>query len=169
MKKKLVILLILGIILGLFLIDVFSTGNRHIVVVDENVALTNENGQLKDENKKLVSENTSLKSENEKLNSEISKVNNQIYSIQGAVKQKESNIIPKAIIKIQNHIEAEMGWTTPELAYDLLKEKIGRNPTKEEYKTTLLDLESKDMLYEAGNPDPYSKGKKITKKYINSL
>lgn len=169
MRKKILILIILGIILSLFLVDVFSTGNRHIVVVDENVALTNENGLLKDENKKLVSENNNLKSENQKLNSEISKVNSQMYSIETAVKQKESNILPKTIVKIENYVEAEMGWTTPELAYDLLKDKLGRNPTKEEYKKTLLELESKDMLYEAGNPDPYTKGKKITKNYIDNL
>ena len=167
MKKKLIILLILGIILSLFLVDVFTTGNRHIVVVDENVELTNENGMLKDENKKLVSENNNLKSENQKLNSEITKVNSQMYSIETAIKQKENNILPKTIVKIENYVEAEMGWTTPELAYDLLKDKLGRNPTKDEYKKTLFELESKNMLYEAGNPDPYSKGNKITKKYMN--
>jgi hypothetical protein len=169
MRKKLFLLILLGVILSLFLIDVFNTGNRHIVVVDENVALTDENGKLKNENKKLVSENSSLKNENEKLNSEISKVSSQMYSIETAIKQKESSILPKTIVKIENYVEAEMGWTTPELAYELLKDKLGRNPTKDEYKKTLYDLESKDMLYEAGNPDPYTKGNKITKRYIDNI
>ena len=167
MKKRLIILTLLFAIIVLIFLSVFQTGNNHIVVVEENVSLANENGKLKEENKNLISENSSLKLENSKLNTELTK-SNHFDSIKKAQEKELEKIIP-TIVKIEKDIKEEIGWTTPEIAKELLKEKLNRNPTREEFKKTLEDLFSKNLLFQAGYPDPYVKGKKITKQYIDNL
>lgn len=168
MKKRLIILSLLALILALIFLSVFQTGNNHIVVVEENITLTNENGKLKEENKNLLSENNSLKLENNNLNSQLTK-SAYFDSIKIEEKKELESVLPKTIVKIEKDIKDDMGWTTPEIALDLLSEKLKRKPTTEEYKKTLIDLFSKNLLFEAGYPDPYVKGKKITKKYIDNL
>jgi len=157
MKIKFILPLVLVGLLGFIIISIFSAGNRHVEVVDENVTLASENKNLKSENNKLHSINNQLLAENKQLNQELTNVNNKFLAIE---KEKES-ILPKTIVKIEKEIELELGWSTPNIAYDLLKDKLKRKPTDEEYKKTLEDLLNKNLLFYPGNPDPYVKGKKI--------
>jgi peptidoglycan hydrolase CwlO-like protein len=65
MKKK---LLIVGIaFLTLVLLDIFSSGHGHVVVVEDNIQLTGENKQLTKTNKKLTNSVNQLKAEKEEL------------------------------------------------------------------------------------------------------
>ncbi len=65
MKKK---LLIVGILfIALVVIQIFSSGTEHVVVVKDNIQLTGENKQLTTANKKLTSSVKQLKAENQEL------------------------------------------------------------------------------------------------------
>ena len=65
MKKK---LLIVGILfITIVVIQIFSSGTEHVVVVKDNIQLTGENKQLTTANKKLTTSVNELKAENEEL------------------------------------------------------------------------------------------------------
>jgi len=65
MKKK---LLIVGAsFIALILLDIFSSGHGHVVVVEDNIHLTGENKQLTKANKKLTNSVNQLKQENQQL------------------------------------------------------------------------------------------------------
>jgi cell division protein FtsB len=165
MKKKFLLPIVLLAVIILVLFNVFNAGDKHVTVVKDNENLVAENGQLKTENGKLKSENSQLKEINNKLSSSLISIKD---SVKSTIKQSQG-ILPKAIIKIEKEINAELGWCTPDMAYSLLEEKLGKIPSKEEYKETLLDLLDKDMLYFPGNPDPYVKGKKVSKSKIDKI
>ena len=162
MKKKVLLYVVLLAIIGFIILNIFTAGDKHVEVVEDNITLTNENSQLKTENNQLKSENSQLKSENQQLNSQISTLSN-------LAKKEAETILPKTIIKIEKEVEDNMGWTFPKQAYDLLKEKLKKEPTDEEYKKTLTELIQKDLLYYPGVPDPYMKGKKVLKSEINRV
>lgn len=162
MKIKFVLPLVLVGLLGFVLIDIFSAGNRHVEVVDENVALVSENQNLRTENNKLHSLNDQLLAENKQLNQELTNTTL-------AIKKEKESVLPKAIVKIEEEIELELGWSTPDIAYSLLEDKLKRKPTVEEYKKTLEDLLNKNLLFYPGNPDPYVKGKKISSSDLTKI
>jgi len=161
MKKKVLLYVVLLAIIGFITLNIFTAGDKHVEVVEDNITLTNENSQLKTENNQLKSENSQLKSENQQLNSQISTLS--------IAKKEAETILPKTIIKIEKEVEDNMGWTFPEQAYDLLKEKLKRKPTDEEYKKTLIELIQKDLLYHPGVPDPYMKGKKVSNSEVDKV
>lgn len=156
MKKKLSIIgFIVGSTIFLVIYNVFFSANKHIVVVKKNNELYTKNDSLCGINEKLQTENNKLKDENKLL----SNLNDSLSSEIG-------NILPKVITSIKKEINESYNWTTPELALDLLKEKLKRIPSKDEYRQTLKELESENLLYHSGYPDPSSKGEKIE---INEL
>lgn len=155
MKVKFILPLVLVGLLGFVFIDIFSAGNRHVEVIDKNVTLVSENQNLKTENNKLHSLNNQLLAENKQLNQELTNTTL-------AIKKEKESVLPKVIVKIEEEIELELGWSTPDIAYSLLEEKLKRKPTIEEYKKTLGDLLNKNLLFYPGHPDPYVKGKKIS-------
>lgn len=65
MKKK---LLIVGVLfITLVVVQIFSSGTEHVVVVKDNIHLTGENKKLTTANKKLTNSVNQLKAENEEL------------------------------------------------------------------------------------------------------
>ena len=170
MKKKFLLPGLLLVTVVFVLLNIVTAGDKHVTVVEDNATLANENGKLKSENKQLKSENNKLASLNNKLSTDLTKVMSAAKST-FAIKKPEvvNEVLPKIIVTIEEDIESDLGWCTPDIAYNLLEEKLGKTPTQEEYKRTLLDLLSKNMLFHPGDPDPYVKGKKVTKSEINKL
>lgn len=165
MKRQIILLAVLGGLITIVLFSDYSAGTHHVKTIDENTVLVKENGNLKSEVKNLKSENSKLKSNNLELATQLTSIN----KVLSAKTKEASTKLPKAIVNIEEELEIQLGWCTPEIAYDLLTEKLGNEPTKEEYQKTLLDLLKKDMLYEPGTPDPYVRGKKFTISKINKI
>lgn len=65
-NKRIIIGSIIGFI-GITCLQVFSTGHKHVVVVQENVTLTGENKALTSENKGLKTSVANLEQKNDKL------------------------------------------------------------------------------------------------------
>ena len=65
-KRRVIFVTAIGFISIVFL-QVFSSGHKHVVVVEENVSLTNENKALTSENKGLKQSVSELKAENQEL------------------------------------------------------------------------------------------------------
>lgn len=167
--KKFLLPGLLLIIIGFVLLEIIAAGDTHVVVVEDNMTLASENGKLKTENKKLKSENSKLAELNNKLSSDLKQVTVADPYPAAASTSKTEDALPKAVITIEQEIDAEMGWCTTDIAYDLLEEKLGKKPTKEQYKYALLDLLKRNMLYHPGEPDPYVKANKVTIKEIENL
>jgi cell division protein FtsB len=68
-KRRVIIITAIGFISIVFL-QVFSSGHKHVVVVEENVSLTNENKALTKENKGLKQSVSELEEENKELTDE---------------------------------------------------------------------------------------------------
>ena len=68
MKKKRRVIMFTAIgFIAIVCLQVFSSGHKHVVVVEENVSLTNENKALTSENKGLKQSVSELKAENQEL------------------------------------------------------------------------------------------------------
>ena len=68
MKKKRRVIFITAIgFISIVCLQVFTSGHKHVVVVEENVSLTNENKGLKSENRGLKKSVSELKAENKAL------------------------------------------------------------------------------------------------------
>jgi peptidoglycan hydrolase CwlO-like protein len=65
MKKKL--LIVGALFITIVVIQIFSSGTEHVVVVKDNIHLTGENKKLTTANKKLTNSVNQLKAENEEL------------------------------------------------------------------------------------------------------
>jgi uncharacterized protein (DUF3084 family) len=65
MKKKL--LIVGALFITIVVIQIFSSGTEHVVVVEDNIQLTGENKQLTTANKKLTNSVNQLKAENQEL------------------------------------------------------------------------------------------------------
>jgi len=65
MKKKL--LIVGALFITIVVIQIFSSGTGHVVVVKDNVKLTGENKQLTTANKQLTNSVSQLKAENQEL------------------------------------------------------------------------------------------------------
>lgn len=108
MKKK---LLIVGIaFLTLVLLDIFSSGHGHVVVVEDNVQLNVEKKQLTTANKKLTRSVGQLKAANEVLVEEkqnleemVSEVINDLDSTKSVVKDIKKELAnEKDVIRKQS-------------------------------------------------------------------
>jgi hypothetical protein len=88
MKKK---LLIVGIsFITLICIQIFSSGNEHVVVVDDNIQLTGENKQLTTANKKLTNNVNQLKEENQELTVDKANLENMVAEVIGDLDSTKS-------------------------------------------------------------------------------
>jgi uncharacterized protein (DUF3084 family) len=65
MKKKL--LIVGALFITIVVIQIFSSGTEHVVVVEDNIQLTGENKKLTTANKKLTNSVNQLKAENQEL------------------------------------------------------------------------------------------------------
>jgi predicted nuclease with TOPRIM domain len=88
MKKK---LLIVGAsFIALILLDIFSSGHGHVVVVDDNIQLTGENKQLTTANKKLTNNVNQLKEENQELTEDKANLENMVAEVIGDLDSTKS-------------------------------------------------------------------------------
>ena len=88
MKKK---LLIVGIsFITLICLQIFSSGNEHVVVVDDNIQLTGENKQLTTANKKLTNNVNQLKAENQELTEDKANLETMISAVIGDLDSTKS-------------------------------------------------------------------------------
>jgi hypothetical protein len=108
MKKK---LLIVGIsFIVLICLQIFSSGNEHVVVVKDNINLTGENKKLTTANKKLTNSVNELKAENEELTEDkanlqqmVSEVIGDLDSTRSVVKDIKKELLnEKDIIRKQS-------------------------------------------------------------------
>ena len=106
MKKK---LLIVGILfLTLVLLDIFSSGHGHVVVVEDNIQLTGENKQLTKANKSLTNSVNKLKEENQELTEDkenletmVAEVIGDLDSTQSVVKQIKKELTDEKDLNIK--------------------------------------------------------------------
>ena len=88
MKKK---LLIVGIsFITLICLQIFSSGNEHVVVVDDNIQLTGENKKLTTANKNLTNSVNELKAENEELVEDKANLEGMVASVIGDLDSTKS-------------------------------------------------------------------------------
>jgi cell division protein FtsB len=165
MRNKFALLGVLFLVVAFVILNIFTDGVQHVEVVDENIVLVGENGKLKAENGKLRAENGQLKS----LANQLTKEKNTLLTSAMDSAKKQLSVFPKALVKVEQEIDAQLGWASPEMTSQLLEEKLKRKPDEEEYRRALTDLYNKDMLYYPDYPDPYVKGKRVTKSEIAKL
>lgn len=163
MKKSFIILGVLAALIVLVLGTTVSAGEHHVVVVEENVHLIEDNHKLKSSNDSLVKENKVLSDKANILEHQIKAIKDSI------VIEPPIDHFKVALVSLEKVVEEDLTWISPESAYFTLSENLSRKPTKEEYTQTLDDLISKNLLYHYIAPDPYMKGKKVTKKEVNKL
>lgn len=88
MKKK---LLIVGVLfITLVVVQIFSSGTEHVVVVKDNIQLTGENKQLTTANKKLTSSVKQLKAENQELVEDKANLENMVAEVIGDLDSTKS-------------------------------------------------------------------------------
>jgi predicted RNase H-like nuclease (RuvC/YqgF family) len=88
MKKK---LLIVGAsFIALILLDIFSSGHGHVVVVEDNIQLTGENKQLTTANKKLTNSVNQLKEENQELTEDKANLESMVAEVIGDLDSTKS-------------------------------------------------------------------------------
>ena len=88
MKKK---LLIVGAsFIALILLDIFSSGHGHVVVVEDNIHLTGENKQLTKANKKLTNSVNQLKQENQQLEEDKENLETMVSEVIGDLDSTKS-------------------------------------------------------------------------------
>ena len=88
MKKK---LLIVGIsFIALICLQIFSSGNEHVVVVDDNIHLTGENKKLTSANKKLTHSVNELKAENQELTTDKANLESMVSAVIGDLDSTKS-------------------------------------------------------------------------------
>lgn len=88
-NKRIILGSIIGFI-GITCLQVFSTGHKHVVVVEENVSLSNENKALTSENKGLKSSVMSLKAENEELEGDKAEMQQMVSEVIGDLDSTKS-------------------------------------------------------------------------------
>ena len=88
MKKK---LLIVGVLfITLVVVQIFSSGTEHVVVVKYNIQLTGENKKLTTANKKLTSSVNQLKAENQELTEDKANLENMVSAVIGDLDSTKS-------------------------------------------------------------------------------
>lgn len=162
MKKSLLPVLLLAVVV-LVLLGIFSAGDKHVTVVDENVTLVQQNTQLKTENTQLKAENTELVTQNNQLTEKFEKVTMMADSIVETTKEKPVQVI------VQDKIETKYGWATPDYVFELLIFQLDNDPTKQEYKASLLEVLNNKVLFYPSKGDPESPGIPVKRSEIDSL
>lgn len=172
MKQGVAILALLASIIGLVLATTYNAGEHHVVVVEEKEQLQHANDSLCTENHRLVKENGELKSANESMMSQLKSSENK-DSLNKELEKKEKEFKEKeyliALYSLEKIVKEELTWISPEAAVQAMHEKMPRKPTKEEIQGTFEDLFAKGLLYHYMDPDPYMKGKKVTKGELKKL
>ena len=71
-------------------IQIFSSGTEHVVVVKDNIQLTGENKQLTTANKKLTTSVKQLKAENQELTEDKANLENMVSAVIGDLDSTKS-------------------------------------------------------------------------------
>jgi regulator of replication initiation timing len=154
MKKLLPITTFLAFAITLY--SIFNIGDQHVEVVDEN-------SQLKVENSQLKEENTALVTQNQKLTEEINQVSLIADSALEVSKEKPVQVI------VQDKVEAKYGWATPDYVWDILEFQLDKVPTKQQYKSSLLEVLNNKALFYPSEADPELPGILVKRSEIDSL
>jgi len=88
MKKKL--LIVGALFITIVVIQIFSSGTEHVVVVEDNIQLTGENKQLTTANKKLTNSVNQLKAENQELVTDNANLENMVAEVIGDLDSTKS-------------------------------------------------------------------------------
>lgn len=88
MKKKL--LIVGALFITIVVIQIFSSGTEHVVVVEDNIQLTGENKQLTTANKKLTNSVNQLKAENQELVEDKANLENMVAEVIGDLDSTKS-------------------------------------------------------------------------------
>jgi len=96
MKKKRRVIMFSAIgFIAIVCLQVFTSGHKHVVVVEENVSLTKENKALTNENKGLKQDVSELKQENTELSTDSENMKNLVNQVVG--KLDSTNSVVKKI------------------------------------------------------------------------
>ena len=163
MKKKLLLPLVLLSLVALVLLSIFTAGDSHVEVVSENVNLAEQNTQLKTENGSLKAENNQLVAKNEALSEQVTEMVSTLDSVSSLPIEKPIEV------KVQSRIDTKYGWADPEYIWDLLAFELNRDPTKQEFKTSLLEAYNNDALYYSSENDPELRGEAVKRSQIDSI
>jgi uncharacterized protein YlxW (UPF0749 family) len=90
MKRKLII--VGSLFITLVVMQVFSSGHGHVVVVEDNIQLTGENKKLTTANKQLKAENEELTEDKENLQQMVSEVIGDLDSTKSVVKDIKNEL-----------------------------------------------------------------------------
>ncbi len=108
MKKKRRVILITAIgFIAIVCLQVFSSGHKHVVVVEENVSLTNENKALTSENKGLKQSVSELKAENQELTTDSENMKSLMGQVVGQLDSTN-----KIVKKIKTELSDERDKTS---------------------------------------------------------
>jgi hypothetical protein len=108
MKKKRRVILVTAIgFIAIVCLQVFSSGHKHVVVVEENVSLTNENKALTSENKGLKQSVSELKAENQELTTDSEKMKSLVGQVVGQLDSTN-----KIVKKIKTELSDEKDKTS---------------------------------------------------------
>ena len=108
MKKKRRVILITAIgFISIVFLQVFSSGHKHVVVVEENVSLTNENKALTNENKGLKQSVSELKDENQELTTDSQNMKSLVGQVVGQLDSTN-----KIVKKIKTELTDEKDKTS---------------------------------------------------------
>ena len=108
MKKKRRVILITAIgFIAIVCLQVFSSGHKHVVVVEENVSLTNENKALTSENKGLKQSVSELKAENQELTTDSENMKSLVGQVVGQLDSTN-----KIVKKIKTELSDEKDKTS---------------------------------------------------------
>lgn len=165
MKPKAILYSIIGAILTLVSLNIFFAGNKHVAVVEENGTLAETNQQLKSENGSLKTANAKLTAEKDSVVTKLTTVTKKL----DVILKVNADVLPAAIVRIEDDVNLEMGWTNPEDAFTRLQDRLNRIPTAEEFEKTLNILVDKNLLFGSSEKDPYIKDKQITKAEIKGI
>jgi septal ring factor EnvC (AmiA/AmiB activator) len=105
-KRRVIIITAIGFISIVFL-QVFSSGHKHVVVVEENVSLTNENKALTKENKGLKQSVSELKDENQELTTDSQNMKSLVGQVVGQLDSTN-----KIVKKIKTELTDEKDKTS---------------------------------------------------------
>ena len=82
-------------------LQVFKSGHKHVVVVEENISLTEENKALTNENKGLKQNVSELKQENTELSTDSQNIKNLVNQVVGKL-DSTNNVVKKIKIKLSD-------------------------------------------------------------------
>lgn len=80
-RKKLIVLGLAASVIGIVILQVFTAGHGHVVVVDANIKLEDKNTKLTKQNTKLTNKVTTLKQENQQLEESNTELQTQVTEV----------------------------------------------------------------------------------------